>query len=68
MTTTRKRQSNTAWRKSSASGPSACVEVAISSNHVLVRNSRHPEGAMLRFTKEEWVAFVNGVHRGEFEV
>lgn len=32
----------------------------------LVRDSKRPEVAPLTFTKEEWVAFVEGVNAGEF--
>jgi hypothetical protein len=32
-----------------------------------VRNSRDAAGAVLKFTPDEWHAFVGGVHNGEFE-
>jgi hypothetical protein len=56
------------WRKSSRSGEALqCVEVAMVDGAVLVRNSRHPVGPVLRFTHGEWEAFLDGVHAGEFE-
>lgn len=56
-----------AWRKSSISGAMGnCVEVAeLSTGEVAVRNSRHPDTALV-FTRAEWVAFVGGVLQGEF--
>jgi hypothetical protein len=42
------------------------VEVSIG-DVVLVRNSTRPEERVV-FTKEEWRAFVAGVHLREFEV
>jgi hypothetical protein len=59
-----------AWRKSSFSGPSGgnCVEVAEASDGLIaVRNSRHPEGGMLFYTRPEIDAFVRGAKAGEFD-
>lgn len=57
------------WVKSSASnGNGACVEMAAHKQEgIYVRNSRDPEGPVLHFTKEEWIAFVAGVKAGEFD-
>ncbi|MEJ2579462.1 MAG: Scr1 family TA system antitoxin-like transcriptional regulator [Kineosporiaceae bacterium] len=33
---------------------------------VLVRDSKHPDGPVLHFTRTEWAAFLGGVHDGEF--
>ena len=54
------------WRKSSRCGTSACVEVAKVGDEVLIRDSKDPHAAPLRFTGAEWEAFVAGVAAGEF--
>jgi hypothetical protein len=55
------------WVKSSLSFANGnCVEVADLSGEVGVRNSRDSGGAVLRFTPDEWHAFIGGVHNGEF--
>lgn len=56
------------WVKSSLSFANGnCVEVAdLGAGNVGVRNSRHPEGAILEFTPAEWQAFVGGVLIGDF--
>lgn len=55
------------WIKSSQSASNgACVEVARDGEWTLVRDSKFPAGAWLRFTRAEWQAFVTGVHAGEF--
>jgi hypothetical protein len=58
-----------AWRKSKASNPSgACVEVApLPDGEVAVRNSRHPSGPALIYTRGEIAAFLAGARAGEFD-
>jgi hypothetical protein len=57
------------WVKSSLSfSNGACVEVAsLTGGEVGVRNSRHSDGPVLRFTPDEWHAFLGGVRNGEFD-
>ncbi len=54
------------WRRSSRCGTSNCVEVAEFRDEILVRDSKNPEQAALRFTKDEWTAFQQGVLAGDF--
>jgi hypothetical protein len=53
------------WTRSSHCADSACVEVASCDDEVLVRSSKHAGGPVLRFTVDEWAAFVAGVRDGE---
>ena len=57
------------WTKSSLSFSNGnCVEVASLPGGVVgVRNSRHPSGEVLRFTPDEWHAFLVGARNGEFD-
>ena len=58
-----------AWIKSSYSGPTGgnCAEVAfVADGQVAMRNSRHPDGPVLVFTRAEWDAFLSGARDGEF--
>jgi Domain of unknown function (DUF397) len=57
------------WVKSSLSYANHnCVEVAsLPDQEIGVRNSRDAEGSVLRFTPDEWHAFLGGVRNGEFD-
>jgi hypothetical protein len=58
------------WLASSLSdsGSGTCVEVADLGDSVIgVRNSRDPDGPVLRFTPDEMRAFIGGVRNGEFD-
>ena len=57
------------WIKSSLSYANGnCVEVAtLPGGEIGVRNSREPAGPVLRFTPDEWHAFLGGVRNGEFD-
>jgi hypothetical protein len=57
------------WVKSSLSYSNGnCVEVAnLSGRTIGLRNSRDPEGPVLRFTPDEWYAFLGGARNGEFD-
>ena len=70
MTTLRSRLDTTSsWMKSSLSYANGnCVEVAgLSGGEIGVRNSRDSGGPVLRFTSDEWRAFLGGVRNGEFD-
>jgi hypothetical protein len=60
---------NLVWVKSSLSFSNGnCVEVTeLPGGTIGVRNSRDPAGPVLRFTREEWDAFLGGARLGEFD-
>ena len=61
--------SGSVWVKSSLSFSNGnCVEVAsLPDGGIGVRNSRDSVGPVLRFTSDEWHAFLGGVRNGEFD-
>ena len=61
--------SGSSWVKSSLSFANGnCVEVAsLLDGGIGIRNSRDSEGPVLRFTPDEWHAFLGGARKGEFD-
>jgi Domain of unknown function (DUF397) len=57
------------WRKSRVSNPTgSCVEIAeLPGGAIAVRNSRHPSGPALIYTRAEVAAFLAGAKNGEFD-
>jgi hypothetical protein len=57
------------WRKSQHSNPSGnCVEMAeLPGGEIAIRNSRHPAGPALIYTRTEIAAFLLGAKDGEFD-
>ncbi|GIF08116.1 DUF397 domain-containing protein [Actinoplanes siamensis] len=63
--------SGAVWHKSTRSGGNGgdCVEVATNlPGIVALRDTKDPDGAALVFTRAEWLAFLDGVRAGEFDI
>jgi hypothetical protein len=55
------------WRKATASGAADCVEFAMLPDSMIgLRDSKDPDGPVLAFTRNEWLAFLDGATKGEF--
>jgi hypothetical protein len=57
------------WRKATASQANgSCVEMApMPDGSVAVRDSKHPDGGVLVFTRAEVAAWLDGAKAGEFD-
>ncbi|MFI5895501.1 DUF397 domain-containing protein [Actinoplanes sp. NPDC051513] len=55
----------TSWRRSSFCSDTACAEIMIDGDVILLRNSARPE-SMIRLTKAEWEALKKGIVGEEF--
>ena len=61
-------QPDTPWTKATRSGTQGqCVEMRRRAGSVEVRDSKDPDGAVLRFTASEFAAWVGGAGRAEFD-
>ena len=57
-----------AWRKSTKSAPSNCVEVAVAGGSVLIRDSANPDGVVLSLSPAVWSAFLLHVPRTDLRL
>ena len=55
------------WRKSKRSGSDGCVECALWSDTVGVRDSTDPGGPELVFDQATWRAFIDDLKSGAFD-
>ncbi|GAB3815622.1 DUF397 domain-containing protein [Micromonospora zhanjiangensis] len=65
------RLANAAWRKSTRSQTSNCVEIAplgTGSAPVALRDSKDRNGPVLVFGRDGWLDFIAGTKAGEFDL
>lgn len=55
------------WRKSAASNSGGCVEVAVADRSVLTRDSKNPDGPVLRVSAAAWAAFLTAAREKNFD-
>jgi uncharacterized protein DUF397 len=57
------------WRKSTRSGAQGgCVEVRRVDERIEVRDTKDRAGGTQRYTEGAWLAFLDGVKAGEFDL
>jgi Domain of unknown function (DUF397) len=54
------------WQRARSCGNGECVEVASDGDAIVIRDSKNP-ALNLRYTRQEWRAFVLGVKAGDFD-
>jgi uncharacterized protein YmfQ (DUF2313 family) len=53
------------WRKAKRSiSNGACVEVAVAAAAVAIRDSKNPDGEILRYSLNSWRSFIGGARMG----
>lgn len=57
-----------AFRKSTHSDATGCVEAAVLDRRHLVRDSKDPNGPVLAFTGQGWSAFLDDVKAGQLDL
>lgn len=68
MTIETSRNEDPRWIKATASDQGGnCVQLRRHSGQIEVRDSKAPRGPVLRFTAAEFVAWLDGARRGEFD-
>jgi uncharacterized protein DUF397 len=60
-------ESTPTWRRSRRCDTNHCVEAALVGDRVAIRDSKDPNGPVLRFSIDEWASFVAGLKEGDFQ-
>jgi hypothetical protein len=55
------------WFRALCCEDGSCVEVASAGDGVAMRDSKDQDGPILRFTRDEWTAFLTGAKAGDFD-
>jgi len=55
------------WRRASFCGSAGCLELAATADGVAVRDSKDPDGPVLRYGRGEFAAWVAAAKAGEFD-
>lgn len=54
------------WRRSSYCSDSTCVEIAVTGDETLMRDSKNKNQPFIRIDRTAWEQFIKGVENGEF--
>lgn len=57
---------NLSWRVALQCNGGSCIQVAATGNKIVIGDSKSPGGPFLTYSQNEWIAFVEGVRRGDF--
>jgi predicted secreted Zn-dependent protease len=60
-------QEGLSWRVARRCNGGACVQVAATSDGILIGSSLQPEGPVIACSPAEWAAFVEGIRQGDFD-
>lgn len=55
------------WRVSRTCESGQCIKVARQGESVLIGNTNDPEGHVSEFTTNEWLDFLAGAKKGDFD-
>ena len=57
-----------AWRVARDCNGGSCVQVAApSQDKILIGDSKRSDGLAMSYSRDEWVAFVQGIKEGDFD-
>jgi hypothetical protein len=57
----------TDWRRARHCNGGNCLEVASYGEGVAIRDSKNPDGPVLFYRRDEFLAFLQGVKEGDFD-
>jgi predicted secreted Zn-dependent protease len=55
------------WRIARKCNSGHCVAVAAQGDQIVIASSKHLDGPVIAYSREEWVTFLEGVRQGDFD-
>jgi Domain of unknown function (DUF397) len=55
------------WRVARKCNGGECVRVAASGDEIIIGSSKHLDGPVISYSREEFAAFVEGIRQGDFD-
>lgn len=55
------------WRVALRCNGGACIRVAPRGSQIIIGDSKSPNGPVLTYSRDEWLAFVDGIRQGDFD-
>ena len=56
-----------AWRVARDCDAGTCIGVAPHRGMIVIGDTKNPDGPVLSYSHDEWVAFVKGIGQGDFD-
>jgi hypothetical protein len=55
------------WRVAQKCNGGECVRVAAHGDTIVIGSSKHRDGPVIAYSRDEWTAFVQGIREGDFD-
>ncbi len=55
------------WRVARKCSGGECVRVAARGDEIVIGSSKHLDGPVIAYSRDEWAAFVEGIRQGDFD-
>lgn len=60
-------RNNVAWRVARDCDGGSCIRVAPHKGMIVIGDTKNPDGPVLSYSHDEWLAFVKGIRQGDFD-
>ena len=55
------------WRVARKCNSGHCVSVAARGDEIFIRSSKHLDGPVITYSRDEWTVVLEGVRQGDFD-
>jgi predicted secreted Zn-dependent protease len=55
------------WRVARRCNGGSCVRVAAKGDEIIIGSTKHADGPVISYSRDEWTTFLEGVRQGDFD-